>query len=195
MDSIAKEVDSELLPFIRVYKDGTVERLSESPHVPPLHDPQTNVSSEDITIYLTILTPLAKVLAVSVSYRLAPQRPLPIAYEDCWAALQWVCSHSAKDGVVSEPWLIDHGDFDQVFIGGDSAGANIAHNIAMRTGIEILHGGIKIEGAYLNHPFFWASDPIGLESVTEREQDLAYQLWKFVYPNSQGGIDDLLEMI
>lgn len=46
-----KEIASELLPLIRVYKDGTVERLWGSPYVPPCpHDPQTNVSSKDITI-------------------------------------------------------------------------------------------------------------------------------------------------
>ncbi|KAK9288347.1 hypothetical protein L1049_016800 [Liquidambar formosana] len=237
MGSSKREVVSELLPLLRVYKDGTVERLLGSPRVPPsLDDPQNNVSSKDITIskdpnisarlylpkishhhyqklpilvyfhgggfciesafsfldhrYLSILASEAKILAVSVEYRLAPEHPLPTAYEDSWAALQWVCSHSAKDGVVCEPWLIDHGDFDRVFIGGDSAGANIAHNIAMRAGIETLHGGIKIEGAFLGHPYFWGSDPIGSEPVTDREENLDSRMWKFVYPNSEWGIDD-----
>ncbi|KAK9288225.1 hypothetical protein L1049_016674 [Liquidambar formosana] len=90
----------------------------------------------------------------------------------------------------SEPWLTNHGDFDRLFIGGDSAGANIAHNIAMRAGIETLPGGIKIEGALLNHPYFWGSEPIGSEPITGREQGLGCWLWKFVYPSSQGGIDD-----
>ncbi|KAK9289251.1 hypothetical protein L1049_017727 [Liquidambar formosana] len=53
MDSSTKEkeVVSELLPYLRVYKDGTVERLLGSPHVPPsLHDPETDVTSKDIII-------------------------------------------------------------------------------------------------------------------------------------------------
>ncbi|KAK9933390.1 hypothetical protein M0R45_020588 [Rubus argutus] len=48
---MAKEIASELLPLIRVYKDGTVERPMESPYVPPSpQDPETGVSSKDITI-------------------------------------------------------------------------------------------------------------------------------------------------
>ena len=29
------------------------------------------------------------------------------------------------------------------------------HNIAMRVGVESLHGGVKIFGAFLNRPLFW----------------------------------------
>ena len=51
MASIDKEVATELLPFLRVYKDGSVERLIGSPIVPPsLNDPETGVSSKDITV-------------------------------------------------------------------------------------------------------------------------------------------------
>lgn len=35
----------------------------------------------------------ANVIAISVDYRLAPEYPIPIAYEDSWAALKWVASH------------------------------------------------------------------------------------------------------
>lgn len=46
-----KEIEKELLPLIRVYKDGTIERLMSSSIVPPsLQDPQTGVSSKDIVI-------------------------------------------------------------------------------------------------------------------------------------------------
>ena len=48
---------------------------------------------------------------------------------------------------------MNHGDFNGVFIGGDSSGANIVHNIAMRVGAESLHGGVKSLGAFLNHNF------------------------------------------
>ena len=169
MASITKEVEKELLPFVRMYKDGSVERLVGSPYVPPSpQDPETGVSSKDITIskdpsisarlylprlnqthhqklsilvyfhgggfciesafsfnhqlYLNSLVSQTQVVAVSVEYRLAPEHLLPIAYEDCWAALQCVASHSL-DNVVntkSHAWLMNHGDFDRVFIGGDS---------------------------------------------------------------------------
>ncbi|PON80130.1 Alpha/Beta hydrolase fold containing protein [Parasponia andersonii] len=54
MASTSKEVATEILPLIRVYKDGKVERLLNSPLVPPspYHDPETgvSVSSKDISI-------------------------------------------------------------------------------------------------------------------------------------------------
>ncbi|KAK3417608.1 hypothetical protein EUGRSUZ_H03555 [Eucalyptus grandis] len=235
----SKEVEIELPTFLRVYKDGTVERLSGTPYVPPcLEDPKTGVASKDITIredplirarlhlpklepvneqpeklpilvyyhgggfciesafslvehqYLTTLVAEAKILAVSVEYRLAPECPIPAIYDDCWEALQWVASHSVNCGAaVNEPWLADHGDFHRVFVGGDSAGANIAHNVLMRAGRNTILGGIKISGAYLTHPFFWGSEPIGSESKTDRDKGLAHVMWTFLYPTADDGID------
>jgi acetyl esterase/lipase len=244
MGSIPKEVDTELLPFVRIYKDGSVERLIGSPYVAPSpdQDPETGVSSKDITIshdpsisarlylptldqtaaqnqklpvlvyfhgggfciesafsydhqqFLNSLVAQAQVVAVSVEYRLAPEHRLPIAYEDCWAALQWVvsASHSIDNGTVNEePWLINHGDFKRVFIGGDSAGANIAHNITMRAGDESLHGGVKILGTFLTHPYFWGSKPVGSEpSAGPDEKPLPHVVWNFTYPAAPGGIDN-----
>ncbi|KAK9137274.1 hypothetical protein Sjap_007868 [Stephania japonica] len=45
------EVASELLPLLRVYKSGRVERFLDSPIVPPSPqgDPNTGISSKDIT--------------------------------------------------------------------------------------------------------------------------------------------------
>ncbi|KAK3002748.1 hypothetical protein RJ639_017878 [Escallonia herrerae] len=45
-----------------------------------------------------------------------------------------------------EPWLLDHVDFERLFIDGDTTGANIVHNITLRAGIENLHGNAKILG-------------------------------------------------
>ncbi|KAG0479907.1 hypothetical protein HPP92_010765 [Vanilla planifolia] len=70
--------------------------------------------------HLNVLTALTPLLAVSVDYRLAPEHRLPAAYDDGWTALHWVLSRS-------DPWVARHGDLRQVFLAGDSAGANIAH--------------------------------------------------------------------
>jgi acetyl esterase/lipase len=43
-----------------------------------------------------------------------------------------VASHA--DGSGSEPWLNDHTDSGEVFVGGDSAGDNISHTLAFRVG-------------------------------------------------------------
>ncbi|KAJ1423779.1 Alpha/Beta hydrolase fold [Sesbania bispinosa] len=135
----------------------------------------------------------ANILVISVEYRLAPEHPLPAGYHDGWAALQWVASHSTQNTTNNtEPWLIDHGDFNRVFIGGDSAGANIAHNIiAFRAGDEAnLLGNVKILGAVLACPYFYGSHPIGSEPVTDIEQNFFNLVWKLVYPSAPNGIDN-----
>jgi len=74
--------------------------------------------------YLNSVASKAGVLAVSVNYRLAPEHPLPAAYDDSWAALSGA----------ADPWLSGHGDTSRVFLAGDSGGANIVHNIAIMAG-------------------------------------------------------------
>ncbi|KAK7308183.1 hypothetical protein VNO77_41782 [Canavalia gladiata] len=236
-----KEITMEIPTFVRVYKDGTIERLQNSPFVPPtLEDPTTGVSSKDVMIsdnppisarmflpkliqfqsqendypnqnqkvpilvyfhgggfffesafgqvhhkYITLFVSAADVLVVSVEYRLAPETLLPAAYDDCWDALKWVATKA-------EPWLINHGDFNRVFIGGDSAGANIVHNIALRAGAEVLPGDVKLLGAFVSHPYFYGSKPMGAEPVAGHEQSVPSLTWNFVYPSAPGGLDNPL---
>ncbi|XP_038719592.1 2-hydroxyisoflavanone dehydratase-like [Tripterygium wilfordii] len=258
MASPAKEIARELFPLVRVYTDGSVERPQSSPYVPPSPnpDPQTGVSSKDITIsqnpkisvrlylpkieqhdqklpilvyfhgsafcvesafsflhdrYLNLLVSQAKVVAVSVEYRLAPEHPLPAAYEDCWAALNWAASHSTTQNEPDkDPWLRNHGDFDRLYIGGESAGGNIVHNIAIRAGSDNLERNVKILGAFVSHSYFWGSKPIGSENdpskpkfyVTSKSKSFASDpvlgheksfpslVWSFVYPSAPGGLDN-----
>jgi acetyl esterase/lipase len=93
----------------------------------------------------------ANAIAVSVEYGLFPERPLPACYEDPWAGLQWVASHANRNG--PEPWLNEYSDFNRVFIGGDSAGGNISHNLAVRVGTLGLPC-VKVVGLTLVHPVF-----------------------------------------
>ncbi|KAI9081124.1 hypothetical protein K1719_036883 [Acacia pycnantha] len=37
----------------------------------------------------------------------------------------------------TEPWLLNYGNFEEIFVGGDSAGGNIVHNVAMRAGSKL----------------------------------------------------------
>lgn len=124
------------------------------------------------------LASLARTVIVSVEYRLAPEHPLPTAYEDSWEALNWV-------GSLSDPWLASHGDLEALFVGGDSAGGNIVHNIIMRASNEKLHNDVKILGAFLSHPYF-------LDDKSSKELELAYKIWEFVYPDAPGGPDSPL---
>ncbi|RAL38004.1 hypothetical protein DM860_000698 [Cuscuta australis] len=146
--------------------------------------------------YLNALVSESGVVAVSVEYRLAPEHPLPAAYDDAFEALRWVASHAAGDqnGFLDsrmpvsqrvqrpalESWLVDHGDIGRIFLAGDSAGGNIVHNVAMRAGkqgIPALAGGI------LCFPYFWGSTEKG------GKQGRLSKTWDLVCPTAEGGID------
>ena len=58
---------------------------------------------------------------VFVNYRLAPQNPHPVFFEDCYAAMRWVYDNAAKLGI----------DISRIGIGGDSAGSTLAVGVCM----------------------------------------------------------------
>ena len=58
---------------------------------------------------------------VFVNYRLAPQNPHPVFFEDCYAAMYWVYDHADTLGI----------DATRIGIGGDSAGATLAAGVCM----------------------------------------------------------------
>ncbi|XP_031273818.1 probable carboxylesterase 17 [Pistacia vera] len=86
-------------------------------------------------------------IVLSIDYRLAPENRLPIAYEDCYSSLDWLCQQ-----VKSEPWLAQ-ADISRVFLSGDSAGGNIAHHVAVRA-LRNKALDVKIKGLLLIHPYF-----------------------------------------
>ncbi|GJN27448.1 hypothetical protein PR202_gb15475 [Eleusine coracana subsp. coracana] len=117
-------------------------------------------------------------VAVSVDYRLAPEHPLPAAYDDALAALKWTLS-------TSDPWLAEHGDLERVFLAGDSAGGNICHHLAMHP--DVITRGQMIKGVVLIHPWFWGKEPIPGEP---RGASAEKGLWEFVCPGAVDGVDD-----
>ncbi|KAH9656170.1 Abhydrolase 3 domain-containing protein [Citrus sinensis] len=101
--------------------------------------------------FLTSLVVKANIVAITIDYRLAPEHHLPIAHEDSWAGLEWVASHSYGQG--PEPLLNRHADFGRVFLAGESAGANIAHYVAVQVGAKYMCS-LNIVGTLMVHPFF-----------------------------------------
>lgn len=140
--------------------------------------------------YLTPLVARANVIAVSVGYRLAPEHPLPIAYEDSWVALKWVASHAAGGG--AEAWLAEHGDFGRIFLAGCSAGGNIAHHMALRAGAAELGSGARIQGMILIHPHFGGSEPFPSELVDKALKDKMDGMWVVACPGTVGMDDPLV---
>ncbi|GJN13194.1 hypothetical protein PR202_ga31538 [Eleusine coracana subsp. coracana] len=135
--------------------------------------------------YGNLLASSARVLVVSVRYRLAPEHVLPAAYDDAWAALNWATSGA-------DAWLSEHGDRSRVFVAGVSAGANIAHNAAIAAGVRGLHTTtpvpVRIEGVILFHPSFASEQRMEAESEEFCHGNRIR--WAAVFPGAKGGLDD-----
>jgi acetyl esterase/lipase len=136
--------------------------------------------------YVNSLAAATRVVAVSVRYRLAPEHRLPAAYDDSWAALSWVASGA-------DPWLADHGDLGRVFLSGVSAGANIAHNMAIAASVSGLPAGTagtpaRIEGVILLHPSFASEQR--MEQEDEEFWRSNKDRWAVIFPGANGGLDD-----
>ncbi|KAI3866457.1 hypothetical protein MKX03_000550 [Papaver bracteatum] len=116
--------------------------------------------------FINSLVAEANVVAVSVDYRLAPEHPVPIAFDDSWDAIQWVISNFKGEG--TEPWLKDHVDFNRVFLSGDSAGSTIAHNMATQTG--------QLSNVLIQ-PFFWGKERIGVEKPDSEKNVICERTW------------------
>ncbi|XP_056177268.1 probable carboxylesterase 2 [Syzygium oleosum] len=232
MDS-SKEILLEIFPYIRVYNNGTFDRLAGFEIAPPGLDPETRVESKDVLILpdtgisariyrpssasaatklplvvyfhggafiiasiadpkyhasLNALVAESNVIVVSVDYRRVPEHPLPTAYDDSYAALQWIASEEAR----SEPWLRDHADFDQLFLVGDSGGANMSHHLAMRLRDDVLGKRVKLSGIGMIQPYFWGEKPIGAEVADPGRKALVDSWWRFVCVSDKGCDDPLI---
>nr|CAB3454385.1 unnamed protein product [Digitaria exilis] len=139
----------------------------------------------------TTISARAGALVVSVDYRLAPEHPIPAAYDDGWAALRWATSSSSQ----SHPWLASYADRRRTFLVGDSAGANIVHNLAVRVtaqqDCEDMDM-IGIEGI----PFFWGPERLPCERPGRHEGRRVFapermdKLWPFVTGGAVEGNED-----
>jgi NADH:ubiquinone reductase (non-electrogenic) len=139
--------------------------------------------------YLNDLVARAGAIGVSVYYRLAPEHMLPAAYEDGWAAVRW----AATLGDGADPWLLDHADLSRVFFGGCSAGANLAHNMAVRASAPgALPEGVTVRGLLAVHPYFTGNEAVGEEVAFAADvRGFMDRTWRFVFPGSLG-LDDPL---
>ncbi|KAL2896469.1 putative carboxylesterase 17 [Bienertia sinuspersici] len=103
-------------------------------------------------------------VVVSVNYRLAPENRLPAAYDDGYTALMWV-KQQAASGNREHAWWLSCCNLSGLFLAGDSAGANIVHNLTLRTSSSLVAlRPLSLRGTILIQPFF------GGESRTSSEK-------------------------
>ncbi|KAF3639651.1 putative carboxylesterase 13-like isoform 1 [Capsicum annuum] len=141
--------------------------------------------------YANSLASELNVIVVSVEYRLAPEVDVPTIYEDCWTALQWVALHDDENSLTTstnnkESSLTNFGDFNKVFLVGDSAGGNLVYHMTMRAGKETLNNNVKITGSIFAYPYFLIRD------IEIDEEGLAYKIWVNICPPLEPGIDSPL---
>ncbi|XP_057973360.1 probable carboxylesterase 18 [Malania oleifera] len=115
-------------------------------------------------------------VVISLNYRLAPEHRCPSQYEDGFDALKFIDGDNFPDA----------GDPGRCFLAGDSAGGNLAHHVAVRSG-EHEFRALKIVGLLAIQPFF------GGEEVTEAEtrltsaplstMDRTHRMWKAFLPD------------
>lgn len=75
---------------------------------------------------------------ISVDYALAPEHRFPTANQQCQSVLRWILSNASELKV----------DRSRVFVGGDSAGANIAASLTLYARNE----GLSLAGQILAYP-------------------------------------------
>ena len=120
-ENVAKIVhvqgSGEAVPSLTVFHPLGAKLDQHRPALVYLHGGGWTLGGLDT--YEPVLRQLANAtgrIVVWVDYRLAPEHPFPAALEDSWNALEWVAANAAWLGI----------DKDQIAIGGDSAGGNLA---------------------------------------------------------------------
>lgn len=109
-------------------------------------------SLETADVAARALCARASFVVVSLDYRLAPEHPWPAAVDDARAAVNWATEQAGSQNLPSP-----------VFVGGDSAGGNIAAVVALELD---LHD--RVHGQLLVYPAVRLdADPPGLPSRAE----------------------------
>jgi acetyl esterase len=117
-----------------------------------------------------------QLLVISVDYRLAPEHKFPAAVDDAIAATRWIADNAGKLGI----------DAEQLCVGGDSAGGNLAAVVAIHARD---HGGPMLAGQVLIYP---ATD-FAMSHPSHREPEtsvlLTHAVVRWFFDHYLGGAD------
>jgi len=123
-------------------------------------------------------------VVLSADYRLAPEHRLPAALDDAESLFSWLRAQAAATG---DPWLAESADFGRVFVSGDSAGASIAHHVAVRVGSgSLATGAVRVAGCALLYPYFGGERRTASEAACPADKILTLpvsdQMWRLALP-------------
>ncbi|CAB4283108.1 unnamed protein product [Prunus armeniaca] len=199
---------------LRVYSDGSIVRSpNPSFDVPVLDD--GSVAWKDVFfdptnhLQLRLYKPAATTRSPSLAQlpelllparfpapvrrrfaRLSPRSraPPPSAIHDGAAALEWLRAQAEADE--PDTWLTDVADFENVFVSGDSAGGNIAHNLAVQFGPGSAElGPVRVRGYLLLAPFFGGTVLSKSEAEGPKDAFLNWELidrfWRLSIPTGE----------
>lgn len=171
--------DTERNLQLRLYKPATATSSKKLPIFYYIHGGGFCIGSRawpNCQNYCFKLAKELEAVIISPDYRLAPENRLPAAIEDGFMAVKWLQAQA----VAEEPdtWLTDVADFGSVFISGDSAGGNIAHNLAVKHGAGSPElAPVTIKGYVLLAPFFGGT--VLAKSEAEGPKD-AFLNWELI---------------
>ncbi|ESP04936.1 hypothetical protein LOTGIDRAFT_184909 [Lottia gigantea] len=92
-------------------------------------------SIDEYDLTTRLIAKQAEIIVVSVNYRLAPEYPFPIPFDDCVTATTHLLQNGAKYGV----------DPKRVAVAGDSAGGNLAAAVSTKLRDEHHKPGIRLQ--------------------------------------------------
>ncbi|XP_039797833.1 probable carboxylesterase 2 [Panicum virgatum] len=133
--------------------------------------------SEQFHRYADSLSARAGALVVSVEYRLAPEHPIPAAYEDAWVALQWAAT-------LSDPWLAFHAHPTRMFLASESAGVNIAHSMRVSPPMVRTSASRRRRGTYA-----WGMAALVFADGEDIRIEGMDALWPFLTAGADGNDD------
>jgi acetyl esterase/lipase len=131
---------------------------------------------------------------VRSSYRIEDIRPVtphpraPAAIEDGADFLSWLHRQAElAGGGDADPWLAESADFARMFISGDSAGANLAHHLAVQVAsAQLAVRPVRVVGYVLFSAFFASTERTAAETNPSADLSLtvemADQLWHMALP-------------